>query len=61
MPIDQTEKPEICSEFGEDHHWLCGCGACACHSFDGAHAGVRNHCDCRGEDFEQYHGYERTE
>ena len=26
------------------HHWVCGCGDCACHGHDGGHAGVDISC-----------------
>lgn len=57
--IEKIETTKFCSIPGEDHHWVCGCGDCACHGWDGAHQGVQHSCDCHPEEFKKRHGYER--
>ncbi len=30
----------------EEHHFVCGCGDCSCHGWDGNHYGIKYGCSC---------------
>lgn len=34
------------NELIEEHHFVCGCGDCACHAWDGSHYGMQYGCSC---------------
>ena len=34
----------------ENHHYVCGCGDCACHGWDSNHYGVQYSCQCGSQE-----------